>query len=434
MAAMALLAVSCVKNEDWELFRHLYEGDCPVRIEGSASPTYGLPIARGEFTVEDIINSLGSEANHYVDPSQEVVTIIYDTTISNAISSGNKRHGLHKASPARKDEYTIYSKDTVLSYSLDIDLFDNAGSSDNLSYDIELNRALLNIETYLKAQCSSETRHALENYLSATIDNLTITYVDHEGQTHPYNNVSIDPITMDEILDGTQIEISDVDISPIINSLPRQINASVRMTINVSSAILDEDPSSLFFSDFIDLIELERINYTAHVSATVPFNLRIGHIAYTDTLDVDELGLESLRAEMDELTADGIDIELGNTSLSLIVDNGLPLGAVCQLMAVPANGARTEELTSKVKIAPADMVPSQHIEGSDEAGTAIRSTLEITLSKQKIDKLLEADHIIAYIELSTDGHTIVLRKTDRISMKVNVKTSINAHINTEIGK
>ncbi len=143
MAAMALLAVSCIKNEDWELFRHLYEGDCPVRIEGSASPTFGLPIARGEFTVEDIINSLDSEANHYVDQSQEVVTIIYDTTISNAISSGNKRHGLHKASPARKDEYTIYSKDTVLSYSLDIDLFDNAGSSNNLSYDIDLNRALL---------------------------------------------------------------------------------------------------------------------------------------------------------------------------------------------------------------------------------------------------------------------------------------------------
>ena len=432
MAAMALLAVSCIKNEDWELFRHLYEGDCPVRIEGSASPTFGLPIARGEFTVEDIINSLGSEANHYVDPSQEVVTIIYDTTISNAISSGNKRHGLHKASPARKDEYTIYSKDTVLSYSLDIDLFDNAGSSDNLSYDIELNRALLNIETYLKAQCSSETRHALENYLSATIDNLTITYVDHEGQTHPYNDVSIDPMSLDDILDGSQIEISNVDISPILNSLPRQINASVRITINVSSAILDEDPTSLFFSDFIDLIELERINYTAHISATVPFNLRIGHIAYSDTLDVDELGLESLRTEMDELRNDGIDIELGDTPLKLIVDNGLPLGAVCQLMAIPTNGSWREELIPKSHIAPADMVPSQHIEGSVEAGTATRSTLVANLSKQKIDRLLDADRLIVYIELSTDDRTIVLRKTDHISMKANVKTSINAHINTEI--
>ena len=78
-ALMLTLFSSCIRNEDLELLRH------PIHVQGEVDPYFGVPIAYGELTLNDIYEMLNENYTGWLDPNEDVVTLVFDTTAQDII-------------------------------------------------------------------------------------------------------------------------------------------------------------------------------------------------------------------------------------------------------------------------------------------------------------------------------------------------------------
>ena len=55
IAIVAVLALSaCMRDEDWKLLQR------PIHLQGHVDPSYGVPVAYGKMTFNDILGMLSS--------------------------------------------------------------------------------------------------------------------------------------------------------------------------------------------------------------------------------------------------------------------------------------------------------------------------------------------------------------------------------------
>ena len=424
------LLSSCLRADDWDMINSLIGGDVDVEIHASGSPTLGLPIAQTELSIEDLIASIDEDYTHYLTADDEL-TIVFDTTLSGIIRSTNSSPRAHAQwLPAHKDSPILYSVDTTLDYSLDIDLFNDLTLDDHLNYDAHLGHLWLSLVGNVIADADPAVRQRLASgSVSAIIDSLVITYTDHNGQLHTVDGIHIDPIEMVDIFNGTQLALHDIDLSDIIDAQPSNITAAVRLTLNIHQDILHEDLSNINFNDLLSLLELNSIAYDANLSLRFPLGLNINYLTYADTVDISEIGIDQLQIALDSLQAQSINITPREATLVMKINNGLPLGLRTHVVAIDENNTNPYEIIPETDIQPAVTSPSSHLNGYREASSPTQSTLSIQLYEEAIQNLLNAKQLIFYVTLHTNGQTIILRRQDNLNVKLYAIAGVDITIN-----
>lgn len=294
LAATTLVFFSSCRHDDFELLRH------KVHVQGGANVHLGTPVGTGEMSIDDLFNMINDTTiNNMMDSTSNVITLHYETSMTDTVSGGNFNLGAKKAigqmmvknlpwgqnrvsrrwAPRRtnndhkwtprvssrvnaaktgqynnaKDGSTpdnIFSYSDTVSYAIDLNMLTN--SSFFSDADFELNTVSLDFGMNLLAVCPEAARHYLDDYLTVTIDSLVIFYTDEDGIEHAFSHAPFDgsmapnvfghysPTGVGITQQPIVLSYSNVNIAEIVNAKPTSMKARFRFTIDVArSMVLD---------------------------------------------------------------------------------------------------------------------------------------------------------------------------------------------------
>ena len=171
LAVSALALTSCIRSEEWEMLRH------PVHVRGTLDPTFGTPIAYGQVTINDVMHMFNADYNGLLDPENETLTINFESEGSDSILA---RSMLSKR-PGTKG--TFMSKDTTISYNVNIGLFENVTLNEILNGNININHLWLDFQADVHGECPDSVRQFVKQYVHAVFDSLVVNYTDSTTTT-----------------------------------------------------------------------------------------------------------------------------------------------------------------------------------------------------------------------------------------------------------
>lgn len=208
--------------------------------------------------------------------------------------------------------------------------------------------------------------------------------------------------------------------SPIVTSIPQTMGDSAFTTVAVTNAraLLDFAPTEFYYSVSAHINQglTDGQNFcrsdselNVRMSVEVPFIGNASNIVLQDTVDLDLGDLESS--------------EIEDALLRISTINHLPLNANLQLYLLNENLMPIDLLL--------DPGNNQVIEGAatDASGTPTspgEKTMEITIVKEKINKLFDATKLVIYAELETADNPkdVKFRAADKLEIKVGLKAKV----------
>ena len=425
MLAMALGFAACDMKDNIDLLRH------PIHIQGEVDPHYGMPVAYGQANINDLLHMMSGQYSGYIKDT-DILTIYFDTTATDAINGTQDAASALPAKPVARKDASLVRKDTILTYPLDITLFDDVNENGILDdTNISINELWLSLDAFVKAtptQPQYETM--IRNYVSATFDNLTIRYVDHDGNPHTFDQslLADDSATVTRLLDGDTFSFQRVNLASIVNALPRRIEVSFRMRLNVSGGILSTDVSSLNFSQMLDELHLTRVDYTVHLNAELPFEIRIKGLPYEFTVDMGEgmsrINIDSIVHNINE----GLSAELKDSRFSLGLDNGIPfdLRLSASFLDENDNPVRLDDgsvfyIVPDTLVSAAVCVPIGSTNVYHATGRT-HNVIEAALDSRKLELLSDARKLKVSLRMATSNQRMVaVEKDGNIFIKAYVK-------------
>lgn len=443
VAMLALLAgmTSCHK-EDLDYIRK------PYRVAGEIDPGLCLPlIGSGSMNFNDILSKLdGNFANIILDDT--LITFHYDTTINTTLDIGgmmDSKHAKHyKYTPRSKDTQdtaAYISVDTVISYPLNIDLFDNVQIEDLLGDDnIAIEHLWLNLKAYVKGECSENLQDKLRENTTISINQLHLSYIDHHGNG-PLDfdgNASLtDSLFIDDIVAGDSVVFPNVNLASIINALPKQVVATFHMHINVKEAflfsIMDEAVAQgqFDFSQMLDSLDFTSLFFSINCSLDFPFEVKIKDLSYDYTVPInssavsgsEEMDLSEMIDKVKKtLKERGLTLDMDTlNNLVFEFDNGIPMNIKLNAEFIPKNGGQSTPLFSNGIIASAITTP---IPGSNvrEASSPKTSLVKLPLTLDVLDAITNASGVNLSLGLSTDGTTsMAIKRTDFLNVRMKLQ-------------
>lgn len=451
LMATVLLAASCSKD-DLELLKH------PYRVQGTLDPSYGLPIISSDtLNLNDLLMAFDGTFSGIIT-NDNTITFHYDTSIRETIEIGGM---IGKTAPrvagkakrgvgAKMSNPPFISRDTVIEYSIPIDLFDKADMQSIVDGDIAINELMLNLDVYVQGGCPANVQQALRDYVQARIDQVTIRYVGHNNQAHTFTGFAAQSLVMDDIIYGGTVKFDSINMAEIVNSMPRYITAGFHMHIEVDSAIVYDNlgdalsnPDAInSFQTLLDSLKMTYLTFGADLRVDLPFEIHIGQLPYSYTLDIkgDSEGnnasvMDALDSVLTSILGEGaVSIDSSKVTAILVLKNGIPLDMTLDGIFLDQNGLPTgDPLFTNKKVASAITAPVAGRPGVSEAVADSTTRVEIPLTVEGLENMLNASKLKLNLKLATAGSDYkVIKRTDYLKIKLLVKLDPSINIDMEI--
>ena len=419
-AMLLVLFSSCVRSEDLDLLRH------PIHVQGEVDPYLGIPIAYGELTLNDLYDMLSANYSGYLDSTSDVVTIVFDATAQDIIHASGYNPETTAAPMVNlpKDDAKNFVDfiDTVLEYSVDITIFDDARLSSVTEADLAINHLWFSLNTIYQGHCVPSFEDVVRNHVRAVADSLVVKYTDHNYVQHVFTGLpSIEPIAINNVLDRQVLRFDSIDISPLINSLPRKITASFRFRFSVDDAWIVNNITNPSFAQMMDTIKMTYLEYDATAWASFPFEVHIGLLPYEFSVDLGD-GLATVNIDSILNTfGDNVDAELKDSYINLAFDNGIPFNFMVNVTMLDADSSFLFEVVDRDTIlsAPTDPLPSDP--STLGATGTTRTIVRAMLNQQKLQLLKEARKMRISLAMSTGPGNVAVQRSNSLKVKASVQ-------------
>lgn len=426
----ALLAVffsSCVRSEDIDLLRH------PIHVQGDVDPYFGVPIAYGELTLNDIYEMLNANYTGWLDPNENIVTLVFDTTVTDIIhATGQSPSGKSYIAKGGSKGFVDFI-DTVKEYSVDITLFDDARLSGITSADLTINHLWFNLDAVYQGHCVAGLEDTVQRYVRAVADSLVIKYVGHDFQTHVFTGLPpIDPINITDVLNRQTLSFDSIDLAPLINSMPRRITASFRFKFSVDDAWVVNNATNPSFAQMMNDISMTYLEYDAAVSVAFPFEIHIGMLPYDFTIDLGEgLATVNIDSILNSL-GDNVDAELKDSYLNLAFDNGIPFNFMVSASMLDADSNYLFEVVNLDTILSAPTAPLADDPTTLEATGVTQTIVRAKLNQEKLRKLKDARKMNIGLAISSGTGRVAVQKSNSLKIKASLQVHPSVAIDLPI--
>lgn len=407
---------SCLRDDDLELFRH------PIHVTGSVDPHWGIPVAFGEMNFSDMLSYLSAEYSGFVNPDSNIITIEYETSASDTIHGSEMGAKGRRGSFPRtrhlgaKDATTYFTKDSIVQDTVYVDFFDNVQSLEGLS--------LEHVWLKLKVSAYGHGDTSLARYVKVRFDQLEVWYDDHNNHRVKFTPEQMDldtvNIVVNTLLDTVKREFPTIDMSSIVNALPKKIYARYHIKLQVSNEIISSNIASMSYAQILDSLRHYEFIYKADMALQLPLMVQMNNLHYVFDLDLgagmSSVNLDSIFGSLGE----GIDVKVGDSKFIMRVDNGIPLKM--KLKAQAYNGSSSnpnylwtafDTVVASAKLGPtADPNVSQAIADST-------TRLEVSMTQQNIDDLKRATAMRVSITVDSDNgnKSVAIKREDFLKVK-----------------
>lgn len=454
LLASVMLFGSCNKD-DMELLRH------PFRLEGDLSPSFCLPVvSSGQMNLNDLLTSFDGTFSGYITPDN-TITFHYDTSFRETIniggmvtkSKGNRPTRIVKASN-RKYSAPFISRDTIVEYTIPIDIFDKADMQTVVDGNLAINELRVKLSAFIQGQCPPNVDSILRENVNARVDNLTIKYTGHNYQQHTFTGFADQTVYLQDVIEGGKLKFDSVNVADIINSMPRSITAGFRLHVEVDSAIvldnlhnfLTDTSAITSFQTLLDSLKLTSLTYGADIDVKLPFEVRIGGLTYGYDLDLKGNGesstanqsiFDALDSTLTKLLGEGaVSMDSSKVAAILKFNNGIPLDLTLNGTLVDANGGEYPLFTNK-KIASAVTGPVEGRPGVKEAVRDSTSYIDLPLTVEDLDKLTQATKlrlslVLATADFANDPSYRVIKRDDYLKVKMLIKLDPSIQIDMQL--
>lgn len=425
--ALSGVMTSCMK--DFDMFEH------PIHVDGTVDPHLGIPVAYGELNMNDILSSLSSDYSGYFNPDSLVMTIEYDTLVSDTIyaSSMMPLPPLPPSPPSpgakgAKSDTTWWTKDTVIVDTLEYDFFNNVNSLDG----INVAHVWMDLDVGLYGDCPS----TVSRYLSAHFDSLQIYYVDHENNLRRFVSPALDTLSVDitDIRTGFRESFRRVDIASILNDRPKKIIAKYRFQFNVSKALVDENINNLLMGQVVglDSLQMTKLVYSAEMKLQMPMQVRVDDMNYTFDVTLGN-GLSSVNLDsIAHMIDQGINVDILDTKLRLNVENYIPLKLVLSAVMMDANGAPLCTVFFNEMIPPANTSPVPGDPTVEYSTSPSMKQLVKQFTASEIDLLAQAKKIRVNLLVGSNSKHVQIRKDDKLKIKAYLQVHPSVSFDVEV--
>lgn len=422
VAASALAATSCLRDSDLEILRH------PIQVEGSISPNFALPLAYGQMSFEDLMSNLGPDFSGHFMADTNTIIVVWDGEHSETIYplSNMVKKQKRLSRPKPKDDPYVYYKDTVISQTIPIPLFDNADLEQLANSSIAISDLWVNLTVAATAEPALITEH-----VSASYSDLLVTYVDRDGYTRQFDPLtSVTEVEIENLRDGLHKDYDSINLASIVNSYPRQIDISFRFKLMVKSSILYVDWENYTFRQMMDSIEMTRLTYSIGAQVRVPFNIKVNHFTYRYDMDLgsgtSEFNLDSIIGQLSS------DLHVDVDSLKLVIDfeNRIPLNLSIDAMLLDGNGNELTHLFNNRTIKSAGIQEIDDI--YDTTCVAFKPTLTsipLLLKNEDIDNLRRARTMRLRVSVDSQREFVIIQREDFLRIRASLQAAANARFN-----
>ena len=439
LLATTLLWGACTDDEK-ALFNH------PYRVQGELDPNFRVPvISNGQLNLNDLLSSFDGTFTGNIT-SDNVITFHYDTSIRETIVVGGMitqpagrvaRHAAKRT--GTKSSTPFISRDTVISYTLPIDLFDKTDMQAVVDGNISIGELILDLSAFVNGGCPPNVDSALRAYVSARFDSIFIEYQGHDHTTHTFTGFAAQSLQLDDIIAGGTVNFDDINLAEIINSMPRSITAGFRMHLEVDSAIVEDNLANILtnpsainsFHELLDSLRMTWLTFGADLVVNIPFEIRIGNLEYSYDLELNGNGdtsqsiLESLDTMLTRLLGEGaVNIDSSNATAYLTLNNNIPLNLRMNGTLIDENGLPLYLLLSDTTVAAAQIdriAPGSNIW---ESVGPTRTEVVLPLTVEALEKMMQASKLRLKLTISTSvdpDHYVRVKRTDYLKIKLGVQ-------------
>lgn len=414
----SLMMTSCLKDgfNDFEALQH------GMAINGTVSPTLGVPIGIGSATIYDMLKMVQiSSASMEVD-DRGIITIAYDTVASWHLDLESE-----KGSRA-KDADIVHIARNQISGSVAIDLFDNLHILDDAA--IEVDSLLVYVKTYVKAEANSNAMQAMQDYhVHVYYDQLNLSVVGQDNVVYPVYpdaTTSADSISIDQLIAGQYVTIfNNTDISNAINKRPKELRYSARMNIAFEAAFFSATMSE---NEFVaDSIGVKSVDIDGDIKVRFPVSAYLNDLSYQTDINF------TPSFHLDDLVID-------SSMLYMECQNGIPMSLLIRAQFVDGNDQVLCDILDPVQteVAGADVELNPTTNLYTSVG-AKQTLIQIPITKEVFDNLLETKKIRINVKLNTtptgnpDRKRVSIQADDKLQLRVWAKLRPNYELNYEIG-
>lgn len=442
--ALAMLTVgftSCLKDGDKEILNH------PVHVQGEFEPSFGVPLTSGQWNIDNLLNMSGTDYEQYLDMSSDVLTFIYDTTISGNMATTSSSARVPSRRPhslrAKSGDAPWVNKDTTMNFNIMLDIYDEESMNTFFESDLALDSVGLNITLFMQSICTDhEVDSMLRRFATTTIDSLVITYVDANGYIRHLPAVSMQTITLHQLLDGQTVNISGINLAEAVNNRARSINVFYRFRFQISNDIFAGDITTTPFDKLIDFTDNMTVDYNADLHLSIPLMVRISNLVFSDTIKINKQESTNTgtgdnnenNINLDSLLNGGLSLELDSSFFTLTLENGMPLSLTLSADLLDENGNVLTSLANNENISAAQISP-MGIHNVYHATSTTKSTVRILLTDNQLQSFKSANSILLNFGLqSAEGKYVAIKRSDLLRIKAKILARVHASLDVEIGK
>ena len=439
-ALMLTLLSSCVRSEDLELLKH------PIHVQGNVDPYLGVPVAYGEMNLNELLEMLSARHSGLVDPDANIITIQFDTNVTDVIYAAGYNPNSQSSTTAKrrvptKDVNFVDFIDTVKEYSVDITLFDDARLSAITPGNLAINHLWLNLAAVYQGHCQPGYESMIRDSVRAVVDSLVIKYTGHDYVTSVFALPAVEPIYINDVLERQTLRFDSVDLSPIINSMPRKITVSFRFKFSIDEAWIINNVANPSFSKMMDTLRMTYLEYDADLSVAFPFEIHIGMLPYNfDVALGDGLATVNIDSIISSL-GDNIDAELKDSYINLAFDNGIPIDFMISAEMLDADSSYLFEVVNLDTIMSAPVIPLDNNPNTYEASGTTRTIIRAKINSEKLRLLKEARTLRVELALSSGSNPnipnnpntmVAVQRTNSLKVKASIQVHPSATIDIPI--
>lgn len=418
-----LTTVSCLRDDDLDILRH------PIHIEGSLSPNYALPVASGQMSFNDLLANLSSDFTGYIEANNEVLTVKWDGVYSDTIYPLSNYIAKSTPRPMPKDETYLYEKDTTISQSIPIPLFDNADLEQLANSSLAIKELWVNLTVAARGEPASVMEH-----ITASYSEMLVTYVDRNGVTRQFDPLtSVTEVEVENLREGLHVEYDSINLASIVNSYPRQIDVSFRFNLKVKSSIQYIDWESYSFAQMLDTLRMARLIYSIGANVRVPFDINMGHFSYTYDLDLgdgtSDFNLDSIVGKIH----DSLHVNVDSLKLMLDFYNHIPVDLKVDAQMLDADGHTQTHLFDNQTIR-AGKLHEMHppYRGSYRAYDTTHTRVPAMLTNHDVENIKQWRTLRLKVGLYSNDQFVVIRREDYLRIRASLQAAVAANFNIPV--
>jgi len=361
--------------------------DGEIETEGSINPTFAVPLIDANFTMEELLPDDNDLNRHLLIGEDGFMTLVYKENLPSVSIEdflSNSPVPLPSLSGPFLPEFN-YSMDE---YTADLDFNLDLNGGNVTLWDPKVKIIITNFWNIPLHFAFDNMKYYVEgDNIGKDVTGSFVTDI-HELNSPEIKN--------DSVITTLEMNVTNSNIDEVLSALPEYISTGAIVGTPGQDTSFDLTGAK---DNKIDM-EIE-----------IPLNLSMNNILFTDTLDFD-LGVNTDSTKVKSLT------------LSLVANNGFPLGMKTQIYFMDENYNITDSLLNTRL----DVVPASVSNGIVDL--PIETITTTTVPENRMDNILEAKYLMIHTLLrTTDAENLLPVK---IYSNYDIQIKLSAKMETEL--